>query len=406
MKWSNFFTTISLGSLGKPNISYRRWWSWSYRWRLWYDPDDPFSIVEGRGSRKRFHKSQSKQDVGDTTYETKWPALRSTVHPGIRPTIQSVVLPSSDKNVNSNRPSTTNTTQIRRNGQSAVHKSVNKTLLVGCKSPQSNGHQQLRAAKSWTNFVEKSILCLDNVSLVISIEELGRFVSSLKVKVVSCFEVKNRLSAWQRRTDDACSGDHNTSSLCIAKADSSKLLQSNAWPSYCSQMLGQATAIKCLAKLLQSNAWPNNCSQMLGQATPVKCLAKLLQSNAWPSYYSKMLGQATPVKCLVKLLQSNAWPSYCSQMFGQATTVKCLVKLLQSNAWSSYCSQMLGQATAVKCLAELLQSNAWPSDIIIAPWFRARPKYRASSIDLVGLQMKSSDVYPTLWPTTSISECG
>ena len=74
------------------------------------DPGDPFSIVEGRGSRKRFRKSQFKQDVGDTTYETEWPALRSTVHPGIRPTIQSAVRPSSYKNVNSNRPSTTNTT--------------------------------------------------------------------------------------------------------------------------------------------------------------------------------------------------------------------------------------------------------------------------------------------------------
>ena len=39
------------------------------------DPGDPFSIVKGRGSRKRFRKSQSKQDVGDTTYETEWPAL-------------------------------------------------------------------------------------------------------------------------------------------------------------------------------------------------------------------------------------------------------------------------------------------------------------------------------------------
>ena len=72
---------------------------------------------------------------------------------------------------------------------------------------------------------------MDNVSLETSIEELCRFVSSLKVKVVFCFEVKNRLSAWQRRTDDACSGDHKTFRLCIAKADSSKLLQSNAWPS-------------------------------------------------------------------------------------------------------------------------------------------------------------------------------
>ena len=72
---------------------------------------------------------------------------------------------------------------------------------------------------------------MDNVSSETSVEELSRFVSSLKVKVVSCFEVKNRLSEWQRRTDDACSGDHKTFRLCIAKADSSKLLQSNAWPS-------------------------------------------------------------------------------------------------------------------------------------------------------------------------------
>ena len=70
---------------------------------------------------------------------------------------------------------------------------------------------------------------MDNVRAETSVEELSRFVSSLKVKVVSCFEVKNRLSVRQRRTDDdARSDDHMTFRLCIANTDSSKLSQSNA----------------------------------------------------------------------------------------------------------------------------------------------------------------------------------
>ena len=112
--------------------------------------------------------------------------------------------------------------------ESAIHKSVNKTLLIGCKSSQSNEPQQVRAAKRWTNFVEKLILCVDNVSPETSVEELARIVSSLKVNVVSCFEVKNQLSVWQRRTDDTRSGNHKTFRLCIAKVDGSKLLLSNA----------------------------------------------------------------------------------------------------------------------------------------------------------------------------------
>ena len=115
---------------------------------------DPFSIAEGQGSRKRFRKSKSRKDVSNINYETGCPALRSAVHPGARPAIQPVVRPSSYNNVKSNRHGTTNITHIRMSRQSAVHKSVNKTLLVGCKSSRSNGRQRLRVAKSWTNFVE------------------------------------------------------------------------------------------------------------------------------------------------------------------------------------------------------------------------------------------------------------
>ena len=76
------------------------------------DPGDSSSVVEGRGSCKRFRIFQSIQDVGNANYETEWPALQSTVHPGARPTIQSVVRLPSDKNVSSNRPSTTSTTAV------------------------------------------------------------------------------------------------------------------------------------------------------------------------------------------------------------------------------------------------------------------------------------------------------
>ena len=63
----------------------------------------------------------------------------------------------------------------------------NKPLLVGCKqSPAADQHHP-KAAKSWTNFIEKVVYCVDNASSLTSAEDLTYFVSGLGVKVTSCF---------------------------------------------------------------------------------------------------------------------------------------------------------------------------------------------------------------------------
>ena len=104
----------------------------------------------------------------------------------------------------------------------------NKPLLVECEHSPVAGQHHPKAAKSWTNFIEKVVYCVDNVSSLTSAEDLTNFVSGIDVKVTSCFEVKNRRPAWQRLNDLECG--HRTFRLCVVKSDSTKLLQPRSLP--------------------------------------------------------------------------------------------------------------------------------------------------------------------------------
>ena len=130
--------------------------------------------------------------------------------------------------VYSNKPATkTNVIEVGTS-QPPVNnkKAVNQPLHIGNKiSPCNNGHHQ-RAAKSWANFTDKAAYCIDNVCVDTSAEKLTQFVSEIAVKVITCFELKNRAPAWQRRAASSSSA-HKTFSLCIVRSDSSKLLQRN-----------------------------------------------------------------------------------------------------------------------------------------------------------------------------------
>ena len=75
----------------------------------------------------------------------------------------------------------------------------------------------------------KSIYCVDNVDMSVDADKLTSFVSSLGVRVLSCYEVKPRMSVRQRLR--GITPDHRTFRLCINRADNNTLLQAESWPS-------------------------------------------------------------------------------------------------------------------------------------------------------------------------------
>ena len=108
-------------------------------------------------------------------------------------------------------------------------KLIRKPLMVGCHhSPiASNGSsKKLSAAKP---LFGKAVFCVDNVNLDVIGDELEVYVKSLSVRVVSCHQVNPRRTYKQKR-DNIYPNDHKTFRLCIYKADSNLLLNSDVWP--------------------------------------------------------------------------------------------------------------------------------------------------------------------------------
>ena len=75
----------------------------------------------------------------------------------------------------------------------------------------------------------KAVFCIDNLNMSVDTVKLTNFVSSLRVRVLSCFEAKPRLSAHQR--ERGIKIDRKTFRLCINRADTRILLNPDVWPS-------------------------------------------------------------------------------------------------------------------------------------------------------------------------------
>ena len=69
---------------------------------------------------------------------------------------------------------------------------------------------------------------MDNVAPNLSESDLTEFVSSLGVRVLTCFKVKPRLPMRLRERNITV--NHSTFRLCINKADQHLLLNSELWP--------------------------------------------------------------------------------------------------------------------------------------------------------------------------------
>ena len=84
------------------------------------------------------------------------------------------------------------------------------------------------AAKLTAAKPQKLVVCVDNVAPNLSETDLTEFVSSLGVRVLTCFKVKPRLPL--RLRERKFTVNHSTFRLCINKADQHLLLNSEVWP--------------------------------------------------------------------------------------------------------------------------------------------------------------------------------
>lgn len=103
-------------------------------------------------------------------------------------------------------------------------------LIVGKSRAQDDqgnlSNQGFVAAKK---YIKKAVYCVDNVHTSCDVEDLKEFVSSLDVRVISCFRVQPRPTPEERRNHTV--PDHGTFRLCIDSEDRLRLLDADKWPS-------------------------------------------------------------------------------------------------------------------------------------------------------------------------------
>jgi len=114
--------------------------------------------------------------------------------------------------------------------QKSKPKQLKKPLIIGKKSSEvgdmADPTATVVAAKPW---VTKAVFCVDNVDVSMTPESLTQFVTSLSIRVVSCFKVNPRLTAHERRSGIEPT-DHKTFRLCIYRDDVDALLVADKWP--------------------------------------------------------------------------------------------------------------------------------------------------------------------------------
>jgi hypothetical protein len=99
-------------------------------------------------------------------------------------------------------------------------------MLIGKQSPsRSSGSAGFKAARS---LLRKAFFCVDNVDKSSTTDDIVSFVTSLSVRVVSCFDAKPRRSYWQRQAN--IEPERKAYRLCINGEDRDKFLVAESWP--------------------------------------------------------------------------------------------------------------------------------------------------------------------------------
>lgn len=104
-------------------------------------------------------------------------------------------------------------------------------MLVGKKRISDQASKGKIAAAN--HYVGKTVYCVDNVDVSVTADELKKFISSMNVNVISCFQVAPRKPSWWRK-DMEYTPRRNTFRVCIAREDNHKFLDPDAWPEYIS----------------------------------------------------------------------------------------------------------------------------------------------------------------------------
>jgi len=103
-----------------------------------------------------------------------------------------------------------------------VHQSRREPLMIGKSCSTSNS--TVPVADRW---YRKCVFYVDNVDDSVTTNDLGEFVQSLSVCLVSCLEVKPR-----RRRNAAALSNSKAFRLRISREDRDRLLDADKWPAY------------------------------------------------------------------------------------------------------------------------------------------------------------------------------
>ena len=188
------------------------------------DSAGDFEVVESRRKKRRKRSKEHDTDNNSNVCPTSDPnvvASKINVDQAIRVLsfAEAAKKPSTDIGNKNTHKSKINTFRkpLIIGKQQAVH------TLDG----QGNLGHSVTAARP---LLSKAVNCIDNVNNNLSADDLHSFVSSMSVRVISCFEVKPRRSTYQRRNNYSPT-DHKTFRLCINREDSKSLLDADKWPS-------------------------------------------------------------------------------------------------------------------------------------------------------------------------------
>lgn len=130
--------------------------------------------------------------------------------------------------------------------------SRSKPLLIGRKTsaPQMlSSTPTIAAARSF-----KSVYLVDNLANSCDIKALTTFVLRMNVRLLTCYEVKPRMSRWQHAHNII--PDHRAYRVCINKADSERFLDEAKWPADIT--ISRWYSLKNRAAAAESNDQPHD----------------------------------------------------------------------------------------------------------------------------------------------------
>jgi len=182
-----------------------------------YDDND-FQIYQSRRKRRRFRSEQLKEERAVAAAAATMAASAMSA---------SDIGGQSTRQLQQRQPFGARSANTQNTGSRS--RQTRKPLFVGkgmcvVATATTSGVSTVAAAKPF-----KAFYCIDNVNISTGVNELTEFVSSLGVRVISCFKVNPRLTRYQLRNNITIV-DRHAFRLCINRADSKLLLQPEKWP--------------------------------------------------------------------------------------------------------------------------------------------------------------------------------